>query len=182
MFCRLVGTNPLFEPMLDIVTWTLRNKFQWHFNRNSYIFIKKCIWKCRPQNGGHLDKMAAEHYCDVIMSAMASQTTSLTIVYSTVYSGADQRKHQSSASLVFVRGIHRGPVNFPHKWPVTRKMFPFDDVIMIAVDKFKYNFVAVNGLISVTFVSWGVVDEKSSLVKIMDWGLFGAKPLSNPII
>ena len=50
--------------------------------------------------------------------------------YSTVYSGVDQRKHQSSASLAFVQGIHRGPANSPHKWPVTRKMFPFDDVIM----------------------------------------------------
>ena len=49
---------------------------------------------------------------------------------STVCSGADQRKHQSSASLAFVRGIHRWPVNSPHKGPVTRKMFPFDDVIM----------------------------------------------------
>ena len=64
------------------------------------------------------------------MGAMASQITSLTIVYSTLYSGADDRKHQSSASLAFVWGIHRGPVNSPHKWPVTRKMFPFDDVIM----------------------------------------------------
>ena len=64
------------------------------------------------------------------MGTVASQITSLTIVYSTVYSDADQRKHQSSASLAFVRGIHRGPVNSPHKWPVTRKMFPFDDVIM----------------------------------------------------
>ena len=64
------------------------------------------------------------------MSLMASQITSLTIVYSTVYSGADQRKHQSSASLAFVRGFHRRPVNSPHKWPVTRKIFPFDDVIM----------------------------------------------------
>ena len=70
------------------------------------------------------------HYNDVIMGAIASQITSLTIVYSTVYSDADQRKHQSSASLAFVRGIHRGPVNSQHKWPVTRKMFPFDDVIM----------------------------------------------------
>ena len=69
------------------------------------------------------------HYNDVIMGAIASQITSLTIVYSTVYSDADQRKHQSSASLAFVRGIHRA-VNSPHKWPVTRKMFPFDDVIM----------------------------------------------------
>ena len=70
------------------------------------------------------------HYNDVIMGAMASQITTLTIVYSTVYSGADQRKHQSSASLAFVRGIHRGPVNSPHKWPVTRAIITFDDVIM----------------------------------------------------
>ena len=70
------------------------------------------------------------HYDDVIMGAMASQITSLTIVYSAVYSDADQRKHQSSASLAFVRGIYRGPVNSPHKWPVTRKMFAFLDAIM----------------------------------------------------
>ena len=72
-----------------------------------------------------------KHYSDVIMGAMASQITSITIVYSTVHSGADQRKHQSSASLTFVRRIHRWPVNSPHKWPVTRKCFHFsDDVIM----------------------------------------------------
>ena len=70
------------------------------------------------------------HYNDVIMGAMASQITSLTIVCSIFCSGTDQRKHQSSASLAFVRGIHRWPVNSPHKGPVTRKMFPFDDVIM----------------------------------------------------
>ena len=64
------------------------------------------------------------------MSRVASQTTSLASVYSTVFSGADQGKHQSSASLAFVWGIDRWPVNFPHKWPVTRKMFPFDDVII----------------------------------------------------
>ena len=62
------------------------------------------------------------------MGAMAYQITSLTIVYSTVYSGTDKRKHQSSASLAFVWGIHRWPVN--SQWLVTRKMFPFDDVIM----------------------------------------------------
>ena len=67
------------------------------------------------------------------MSAMASQITSLTIVHSAVYSGADERKQQSSAPLAFVRGIHRSPVNSPHKWPVTRKMFPFDDVIMVGL-------------------------------------------------
>ena len=47
-----------------------------------------------------------------------------------VYSGADLRKHQSSASLAFVRGIHWWPVSSPHEWSVTRKMFPFDELIM----------------------------------------------------
>ena len=70
--------------------------------------------------------MLSVHYIDVIMTTIASQITSLTVVYSTVYSDADQRKHQSSASLAFVWG----PVNSPHKGPVTRKMFPFDDVTM----------------------------------------------------
>ena len=64
------------------------------------------------------------------MGAMASQITSLKSVYSTVYSGADQSKYQSSALLAFVRGIHRWPVNSPHNGSVTKKMFPFDDVIM----------------------------------------------------
>ena len=72
-----------------------------------------------------------EHYSDVTMSAIASQITGVTIVYSTVCSGADQRIHQSSSSLAFVRGIHRSPVTSPHKGPVTRKMFPFDDATMI---------------------------------------------------
>ena len=71
-------------------------------------------------------KSMKRQYRDVIMGAIASQITSLAIVYSAFYSGADQRKHQSFVSLAFMRGIHRGP----HKWPVTRKMFPFDDVIM----------------------------------------------------
>ena len=68
------------------------------------------------------------HYNDVIMCTIASQITSLTIVYS----DADKKNIKSSASLGFVRGIHRGPVNSPHKWPVTRNMLPFYDVIMQA--------------------------------------------------
>ena len=75
------------------------------------------------------------------MTMLASQITSLAVVYSIVYSGVNQRKHQSSASLAFVREIHRGPVNFPHKWPVTRKMFPFDDVIMEHVSLKKWCIV-----------------------------------------
>ena len=67
-----------------------------------------------------------KHYGDAIMSTMASQITSFPIVCSVT----DQRKHQSSASLAFVRGIQWRPVNSSHKGPVTQKMFPFDDVIM----------------------------------------------------
>ena len=79
------------------------------------------------------------------MTMLASQITSLPVVCSIVYSDVNQRKHQSSASLAFVREIHRGPVNFPHKWPVTRKMFPFDDVIMtkpFAVRSWIKNFIS----------------------------------------
>ena len=64
------------------------------------------------------------------MSALASQITGVSIVWSSVRSGADQRKHQSSASLAFAQGIQRWPVDSPHRGPVTRKMFPFPDVII----------------------------------------------------
>ena len=81
-------------------------------------------------------RVLLKHYNDVIMGAIASQITSLTIVYSSVYSGAGQSKHQIPRDWP-LWGIHRGPVNSPHKWPVTRKMFPFDDVIM---DNLYYTF------------------------------------------
>ena len=86
-----------------------------------------------PHSRSVLGQKFHHHYDDVIMTMLASQITSLPVVCSIVYSDVNQRKHQSSASLAFVREIHRGPVNFPHKWPVTRKMFPFDDVIMTSV-------------------------------------------------
>ena len=92
--------------------------------------MKKMLLFLTPPPHHRPLKTNYNHYDDAIMGTVASQITCLTTVYSTVYSGADQRKHQSTTSLAFVRGIHRGPVNSPHKWPVTRKMFPFDDVIM----------------------------------------------------
>ena len=64
------------------------------------------------------------------MGVMASRITGVLIVFSTVCSSADQKKHQSSASLAFARGIHRWPVDSPCKGPVTRKMFPFGDAKM----------------------------------------------------
>ena len=69
------------------------------------------------------------HYGDLITSAMGIQVTGVSIICSAICSGADRRKHQGSASLAFVRGIHQWLVNSPHKGPVTRKLFPFDDVI-----------------------------------------------------
>ena len=87
-------------------------------------------WRSKEPSHQQPCYCSISHYTNAILGTIASQITSLTIVYSIVYSDADQRKHQSSASLAFMWGIHRGPVNSPHKWPVTRKMFPFDDVVM----------------------------------------------------
>ena len=90
----------------------------WHFVPRN--FHQKLLWS----------HTICSHCNDVIMSSMAFQITSLTIVCSIVYSRADQRKHKSSASLAFVWEIHRWPVNSPHKGPVTRIFFSFDDVII----------------------------------------------------
>ena len=101
----------------------------WFPVTNSIQLLKTCD-KIMAVQGTFNDLWKKCHYSDVIMSAMLSQITGVSIVYSTVCSCADQRKHQSFASLAFVREIHRWLVNSPHKEPVTRKMFPLDDVIM----------------------------------------------------
>ena len=88
------------------------------------------------------------HYNDVIMSTMASQITSLMIVYSAVYSGTDKRKHQTSSSLIFVMGIHRWTVNSLHKGPVTRKIVPFDDVIMHSVRNIRLKWATAPNVLS----------------------------------
>ena len=93
------------------------------------VFVNRTQWCRRSYSTCHNNH--TRHYSEVKISAMASQITSLTIVNSSVYSGADQIKDQSSAWLAFVRGIHRWPVNYTHKGPVTRKMYPFYDVIMV---------------------------------------------------
>ena len=105
---------------------------RWHLKNQSSRGRRHCFTFCGQRYAKWWPSSAKQrwHYSDVIVSAIESQITSITVVNSTVYSGADQRKHQSSASLAFVEGIHRSPVNSPHKGPVTRKMFPFDDVIM----------------------------------------------------
>ena len=104
--------------------WTSLSRLEiWAANVNCQLLWMQvsteplCIQhnRCPRQAGMTLD--------DVIMSAMASQITDGSSVYSTVCSYADQRKHRSSASLAFVRGIHRWPANSHHKGPVTQKMF-----------------------------------------------------------
>ena len=88
-----------------------------------------------------LVQIPENHYNDVIMGAVASQMTSLTIVYSTVYSGADQRKQKKPCVTGLRVGNSPGSVNSPHKWPVTQKMFPFDDVIMYCLGQLgKYHW------------------------------------------
>ena len=109
----------------------------------------------------HCCTLLVIHYNDVIMSTMAPQITSLTIVYSTGYSGSDQRKHQRSASLAFVRGIHRWPVNSPHKWPVTGKMFPFDDVIMFCLPTLE--------VLARCFINTFLHTSKASVTKSLSW-------------
>ena len=113
------------------ITWnnTYRRYISYGLLCELKILCRYCVVDPRQHKLG-TEQLPESHYGDVIMTTIASQITSLTIVYPTLYSGADQSKDQSSASLAFVWGIHRGPVNSPHKGPVTRKMFPFDDVIM----------------------------------------------------
>ena len=101
--------------------WPFLNVF---INRVHYILVRHVTLAAVIGSTNlvlHFQVMS--HYGDVIMGAMASQITTVTTVYSTVYSDVDQRKYQRSASLAFVRGIHRWPVNAPHKWPATRKCF-----------------------------------------------------------
>ena len=78
------------------------------------------------------------------MGAMPSQVTGVSIVYSTACTGTDQIKRQSPVSLAFVWGIHRLPVNSPHKGPVTRKRVPFDHVIMKILCVFRYNLQSIS--------------------------------------
>ena len=135
----------------------------------------KCLRGQSPKIMGLHNLIIEPHdsirYSDVIMGAMASQITGRTIVYSTVQ-GADQRKYQSSASLAFVRGIHRWPVNSPHKGPVTRKMFPFDDVITFYIIYFvvgtsRISLIGPAGPVSISDKTFIVRSHED--LKLRDW-------------
>ena len=107
------------------------------------------------------------HCSDAMMSVVASRITGVSIVYSNVCSGADQRKHQSSASLASVREIHRWPVKPPHKGPVTRKKFSFDDVIMLIGSNKGLSPVWHQGFtwISTDTLPWNLGNWQANLIK-----------------
>ena len=120
---KILGNH---APVTDLWSWPLNDE-----PITVLVFVKLLCFAKHMEVWTWCIWIWLDHYSDVIMGAMAFQITSLVIVYSTVYSSADKRKHQSYASLAFVRGIHRWPVNSPYNWSVMRKMFPFDDVIMM---------------------------------------------------
>ena len=96
-------------------------EINYSFPNGTAVEVWECISNLISEVNEHvLTCRSWLHYSNFIMIAMASQITGVSIVYSTVFSGADQRKHQSSASLAFVRGLRRWPVKSPHKRPVTR--------------------------------------------------------------
>ena len=142
------------------------------------------IWLRRPSDDGYSVKfmfyigteVTSAHYSDVIMDTIVSQITSLTIDYSTVYSDADQRKHQSSASLAFVRKIHRGPLNSSHKWPVTRKLFPSDDVIMTGNSSFSNVLDGLHSIINFRIYSLSVRGWWHRKLFPLDFQFFANKP------
>ena len=135
-----------------------RNKLQWNLNLNSYIFIKEnsfwnVVWKWRPFCLGLNELTENVPNIYLIIQSKSNQLSVILINfwYITMTSywvswrlkspaspwfvqllvhAQIKEKHQRSASLAFVRGIHRWPVNSPHKRTVTQEMFPFDDVIM----------------------------------------------------
>ena len=115
-----------------ICSWKLKSNVAMKIEQNLiWLPIGRGHQFC--QNESYYEAIAWAHYNDVKMSTLASQITCLTIVYSTVYSRVDQWKYLSPVSLDFVGGIHRRPVNSPHKGSVTRKMLPLYDVIMAEV-------------------------------------------------
>ena len=104
--------------------------------------------------------MQSNHYGDVIIGVLASQMTSLTIVYSNVYSGADQRKHQSPASLAFVLEIHRGPVNSP---PAKRNCFHLMTSSCSILTHFQWRCNAISNAWFDQMVTWHVMEAVYTL-------------------
>ena len=81
------------------------------------------------------------------------------------------KKHQSSTSLVFVRGIHQWLVDSPHKGPVMRKIFPFDNVIMSQPCSYRYCHVISMTLERVNMEMWYKFCDQTKQVSLAGWYL-----------
>ena len=155
---KLILKSTPEKSRLPLTYFTIAQSFRFFYRARIYHCRALCTISQQRKTERDAIGERCFHYNDIIMSAMASQITSPTIVYPTVNSGTAQTKHQSSASLFFLRGIHQWTVNSPQKlmasnaknvsirwchhviclWPVnslqkgpvTRKKFPLDDVIM----------------------------------------------------
>ena len=114
--------------MRDDVVFTQWSTCNGHLNDENKEFFPYCVivLQCaQALPSGQIIVTIIPHNNDIIMRVIASQITSLTIVYATVYSGVDRRRHQRSVSLAFVRGINRWAGNSSHKGPVMRQIFHF---------------------------------------------------------
>ena len=110
--------------------WTCYYSIQSLNSSMLYVAHKMCVmWHMRCNHNAKSNKNC--NYPLDILQWRHNECYGVSFVCSSICSGADHRKHQSPASLAFVRGIHRSPMDSPHKAPVTQKMFPFDDVIII---------------------------------------------------
>ena len=118
----------ILSPIQSNIHLILHTISQFHTSVSWYIRGPQRDKQTKPTHCLHA--VNPHNHLDVIMSTMASQITSLTSVYSTIYLGADHREHQSSASLAFLREIHQWPVNSRTKGSGAEKN-SFDDVIMI---------------------------------------------------
>ena len=127
-YCNRVNTQSWIRHGNIVIEYRFMMIYYWQINELTYLRRKFCFQTClfqvlfcvemyftvlelpfcnRDYDISQIFKFESTHYYDVIMTTIASQITSLTVVYSTVYSDTDQRKYQSSASLAFVWGIHR---------------------------------------------------------------------------
>ena len=127
MNCRLIITKPQSQHML---VYCQLNKSLHNLTQDIATFIHEYDIENVVFKIAAILSRPKMHHGYVIMRAMVSGIAGVWIVCTTVCLGADQKGLQSSESLAFVRGIHRWPVGCPHKGLMTRKMFPFDDVIM----------------------------------------------------
>ena len=126
---RLFPSHSVHHSDLDFCQGLMVQSVWWQAKMSAKQLQSSCKEARFPC--GFLSCPAAITHITVTSCVMASHITGVSVVYSIIYSGSDQRKHQSSRSLVFVRGIHRWPVDSPHKGPITQKIFPFDDAIRV---------------------------------------------------